>query len=244
MEHPNAEFLGEAGPSATAKEQEKPLDYLYLLLGVDVFQFIAEETNRYAHQQGNTEFEVSSAEIAALVGVNIAMGIINMPKIHDYWSTNPILRHPWFGSVMARNRFFAIQRYLHFSDNTLITSRDDPAHDKLAKVRNIMDRASKTFPEHYSLTANISIDEQMIGTKARLSFLQYLPKKPKKWGIKLWVLADSSNGYVPAFDVYTGASDSVQHGLGYSVVIKLIEPYTGLWHRLFVDNLYSSPQLF
>ena len=77
MEHPNAEFLGEAGPSATAKEQEKPLDYLYLLLGVNVFQFIAEETNRYAHQQGNTEFEVSSAEIAALVGVNIAMGIIN-----------------------------------------------------------------------------------------------------------------------------------------------------------------------
>ena len=87
-----------------------------------------------------------------------------------------------------------------FSDNcnTLITSRDDPAHDKLAKVCNIVDRASKTFPEHYSLTANISIDEQMIGTKARLSFLQYLPKKPKKWGIQLWVLADFSKGYVPA----------------------------------------------
>ena len=150
-----------------------------------------------------------------------------MPKIHDYWSTNLILRNPWFGSVMARNRFFAIQRYLHFSDNTLITSKDGPAHDKLAKVRNIMDRASKTFPEHYSTTANISTDEQMIGTKARLSFLQYLPKKPKKWGIKLWVLADSSNGYVPAFDVYIGASDSVRHGLGYSVVIKPIEPYTG-----------------
>ena len=61
----------------------------------------------------------------------------------------------------------------------------------------------------------------MIGTKARLSFLQYLPKKPKKWGIQLWVLADFSKGYVPAFNIYIGASDSVQHGLGYSVVMKL-----------------------
>ena len=71
---------GSAGPSATAKEQEKPLDYLYLLI-VDIFQFIAVETNRYARQQGNMELEVSSAEIATFVGVNVAMGIINMPKI-------------------------------------------------------------------------------------------------------------------------------------------------------------------
>ena len=31
----------------------------------------------------------------------------------------------------------------------------------------------------------------MIGTRGRLSFLQYLPKKPTKWGIKLWVCAES-----------------------------------------------------
>ena len=69
---------------------------------------------------------------------------------------------------------------------------------------------------------NVSIDEQMLETKARISFLQYLPKKPKKWGVKLWVLADSLNGYVPAFEIYTGASDGAEHGL---VVMKLMECY-------------------
>ena len=103
---------------------------------------------------------------------------------------------------------------------------------------------SKAFAEHYSLTANVSIDEQMIGTKGRLSFLHYMPKKPQKWGIKLWVLADSSNGYVVAFEVYTGATENVQHGLAYSVVMNLMRPYVGLWHRLYVDNLYTSPLLF
>ena len=37
----------------------------------------------------------------------------------------------------------------------------------------------------------VSIDESMIGTKARLSFLQYLPKKPTKWGVKVWVCSEA-----------------------------------------------------
>ena len=32
----------------------------------------------------------------------------------------------------------------------------------------------------------------------------YIKDKPTKWGIKLWVLADSSNGYTVDFDVYIG----------------------------------------
>lgn len=61
--------------------------------------------------------------------------------------------------------------------------------------------------------------------------------------MKLWVLADSQNGYVPAFDVYTGASDVVEHGLAYSVVMNLIDPYLDLGYRLYVDNYYTSPRL-
>lgn len=40
-------------------------------------------------------------------------------------------------------------------------------------------------------------DEAMISFKARFScfsFLQYLPKKPKKWRMKAWALADSKIG--------------------------------------------------
>ena len=84
----------------------------------------------------------------------------------------------------------------------------------------------------------------MIGTKGRISFLQYLPKKPKKWGIKLWVLAESLTGYVSNFEVYTGASDTTEHGLAYSVVMNLIDSYLYLGHRLYVDNFYTSPKVF
>lgn len=189
-------------------------------------------------------FGVTPDEIAAFMGINIAMGIVNLPSVCEYWSTNPVLHHPWFGQVRPRNRFYLINRYLHFNDNNDQVDREHSLYDKLFKIRLIIERVQESFPLHYTSSRDVSIDEQMIGTKARISFLQYVPKKPKKWGVKLWVLADSQNGYVPAFDVYTGASDTVEHGLAYSVVMNLIDPYLHFGYRLYVDNYYTSPRLF
>ena len=55
---------------------------------------------------------------------------------------------------------------------------------------------------------------------------------------------DSLNGYVLAFDIYTGVSDVAEHGLAYNVVMKLMEDYLDEGCRLYVDNYYTSPQLF
>lgn len=44
----------------------------------------------------------------------------------------------------------------------------------------------------------------MIGFKGRLSFRQYMPAKPTKYGIKVWMAANSSNSYVLNFAVYLG----------------------------------------
>lgn len=44
----------------------------------------------------------------------------------------------------------------------------------------------------------------MIGFKGRLSFRQYMPAKPTKYGIKVWMAANSSNSYVLNFSVYLG----------------------------------------
>ena len=41
----------------------------------------------------------------------------------------------------------------------------------------------------------LSINESVIAYKGRLSFLQYMPKKPHKLGIKAWVLNESRSAY-------------------------------------------------
>ena len=62
----------------------------------------------------------------------------------------------------------------------------------------------KSFQAVYTPRQHLSVDEAMIGFKGRLSWIQYMPKKPTKWGVKAWVVADSSNGYVSNFKLYTG----------------------------------------
>jgi hypothetical protein len=42
----------------------------------------------------------------------------------------------------------------------------------------------------YNPHREVSIDEAMIGFSGRLGFKQYVPLKPTKRGIKVWVRAD------------------------------------------------------
>ena len=55
----------------------------------------------------------------------------------------------------------------------------------------------------------------MIPFKGQSSMKQYVPLKPVKRGFKVWAMADSLNGYLYDFNVYTGASGGDREtGLG------------------------------
>ena len=49
-----------------------------------------------------------------------------------------------------------------------------------------------------------------------------MPKKPVRRGIKVWMLADATNGYVTSLEVHTGKKgDAVETGLRARVVKNL-----------------------
>ena len=74
---------------------------------------------------------------------------------------------------------------------------------------------------------------------------QYLPLKPVKRGIKVWVVAESCTGYFLDLQVYVGKEgDGSEHSLGERVVLDLTEQYRGKAYRIFCDNFFSSPRLF
>ena len=67
-------------------------------------------------------------------------------------------------------------------------------HDKLYKVRFLTDHLGKRFAEEFTPHQQVAVDECMIPFRGRLSFKQYHKDKPTKWGIKVWILADSQTG--------------------------------------------------
>ena len=92
-----------------------------------------------------------------------------------------------------------------------------------------------------------SIDEQILPTKGRTSLKQYLPKKPNKWGIKVWARCGIS-GVIYDFEIYTGKSTTAETKpellMGGNVVYRLTRslPENGNY-KVFFDNFFTSIQL-
>ena len=92
----------------------------------------------------------------------IAMGLISLPSVSDYFTVEPILSHPCFPSIMSRNRFQQINRYFHISNLILYPN------DKLAKVRPFIELLVEKFQRHWTPHTEISIDEQILEHVAEL----------------------------------------------------------------------------
>lgn len=74
--------------------------------------------------------------------------------------------------------------------------------NKLRKVQYFVNDFRSRCACLYQPGQNLAIDERMVKSRHRSRIRQYIKDKPTKWGIKLWVLADSCNGYTLDFDIY------------------------------------------
>ena len=178
------------------------------------------------------------------MGFMILMGLVKLPSIYDYWKKNDTYHYSPIASRITRDRFFELHRYLHFADNSTLAPPGSPEYNKLGKVQPIIDSLSQSFQEVYSPGKNVSVDEAMIPFKGRSSLKQYMPKKPVRRGIKVWALADSENGYIANFQVYTGKQgDSTEKGLRAKVVKTLTAPYVNSCRHVYFDNFFTGVDL-
>ena len=182
-----------------------------------------------------------AAEMKAFVAINITMGIINASEYADHWSTEPILHNSFVSSIMPRRRYEKLCQLVHCS----LAAEEDQT-DTLSKVRPLITLCQENFRRCYAPGRDLAVDEAMIEFDGRLAWKQYMPKKPVKWGIKLWCLCEATSGYCLAFTVYTGAEtgvEAVTHDLGYRVVMKLMESYLHENRHVYADNYFTSVSL-
>lgn len=157
-----------------------------------------------------------------------------------YWNTTtkyPFIRSP-IPAIFSRDRFMQIRRYLHFSDDSHVDQMD-----KLFKFRYMIDTLRNAFMENYTPHEHISVDEAMIPFKG---FKKFMKDKPVKFGIKMWVLADSVTAYCHNFDIYVGKYNTRSNnffGLSGHVVIALTKHLQHEARTVYTDNFYTSPIL-
>ena len=118
--------------------------------------------------------------------------------------------------------------------------------DKLYLVRPVLDVILRQIEDNYVPYQDLSVDEAMIAFRGRLSFRQYLPAKPTKYGVKVWEICDARNGYCFDFDVYLGrptgpgGAEAREVQLGQWTVLKLTEKLRDKNYHVYFDNYFTS----
>lgn len=240
------DFTSPAGPTLTVPES--PSDVFQLMFTPTFINSIVEQSNLYAKEvMGDDKYssweKITSEELKAYFGFCILMGINRLPAIDDYWSSDQVLHYSPIADRIPRDRFREISRYLHFADNSTLEPRGSPGHDRLGKVRPVINHLSQRFSDLYKPHREVSVDEAMIKFTGRSSVKQYMPMKPIKRGIKVWVMADSHNGYFHTLQVYTGKQGGGEKQLGARVVKDLTQDLKGKNHHVYFDNFFTSEQL-
>ncbi|KAJ8940340.1 hypothetical protein NQ318_011323, partial [Aromia moschata] len=186
-----------------------PYNLFKLLITDDITEtHLFFQTNLYPQQnfQKNNKIykPTDSAEINTFIGINLLMGMKQLPSYRDYWSTRLILHDPYISkltTVHRRNsnnflRFGWLLSNVHLNDNNLMPGRNSNNFDKLYKVRPFLEKLRTNFKMCLNLDKNLAVDESMIK-------LKYMPGKPVKRGYKVWMIANET-GYCWDFDIYTG----------------------------------------
>ena len=97
---------------------------------------------------------------------------------------------------MPLKRFEEIRSFLHFNGNSLMKPKSDTGHDRIFKVRPVLDHFNASFVAAMAPSQFQSTDEHMIKFKGHNILRQYVKGKPIQWGFKLWCRCAAKTGYL------------------------------------------------
>jgi hypothetical protein len=167
------------------------------------------------------------------------------PSMLLYWTKDEIYRIPFYPSVMSRDPFLAILKYLHFADieNPPTQNREGPDYDRLWNMRQIFDILNSKLSELYHLTEHVALDEVVVKFKGKVVIWQYITKKQEIWH-KIYKLCDRS-GYTYDMRVYLGKQrnlTSTDNPTTHETTLELVRKFEGVGHKGQLLHLTETSQ--
>ena len=244
-------FRGVEGPAQRMDPGDHDaLDYFRELWGGELFELLANETNRYAYGKpdGGSWVATTANEIKAFLGIVILMGFHRLPRIADYWSRSEYVGVSGVYGHMTYSRFAQLWRRLHVVDNESADRADN-----FNKIRPIINRLKERFSTAYHPGQELSLDETMIKCKGRAKGKVFMPKKPIKRGFKMYSLSCACCGYLCDFHLCSSKHHESDPVTGKQVrkpekvadVVKelLIDMYGGHNHVVYMDRFFPNGPL-
>jgi hypothetical protein len=217
---------------------------------------ICVETNHYAgslDEDGVPRdkvgwYPVIVKELKVFIATNLYMGMKKLPNVKAYWAkSEEIFYCHVIAGLFTRKWFMALTRCLHITNPSMYTEDNtSPDFDKMHQTRWLINALRSACKREWNLGQYVTIDENMVKYKATYcSARQYMPKKPIKWGLKVWCLAGAKSRFIVDFDVYWcksratlggGASTKEEQALAHRMVTGLTKGLENKSHVIVMDN--------
>lgn len=248
---PRYTFIGNSGCTFHVPDNNNVLFYFHQFFDDELLEILVTETNRYASQQPNTTNHtwqiVTKNEMFIFLAINILQGVIRKPTERLYWSNAEIFSTPIFSRLMSYRRYSNIKKNLHFMNNESYDPHNHP-NPKLNKIWPVFHRINKKCSELYIPERDVAVDESLLLYKGRLGWVQYIPMKRSRFGIKWYLLCESKSGYLFSSIIYTGKGTLFDEKyktfpISSQVVLTLMDPLLDMGYCVTTDNFYTSPQL-
>ena len=162
--------VAEPNDDVDARSDWSYSDYMNKYIDSELFEKIADCTNRTSIETDGTSLQVTPDEIERFIGMTILMATIGYPQIEMLWKQS--LKIPAIADVMSRRRYFKIRSHLKVVYDADV-SDDTRRQDKLWKVRPVLDRVRQACLQ-IPRVKNVSIDKQMIPFAGACNVRQYI----------------------------------------------------------------------
>ena len=219
-------------------DYDSPLSIFSTIFTRELCGEICKATNEYYFQK-TQEFISKRSErwknfeidhFYKFISCLIIMGIHRLPDINDHFSSNIFLRTP-VSDIITKNKFLLWLRYFHLPVTGTKT---------LNKVSSVMDYLVDKWNLVYSPGQDLALDEGTIPFKGRTKLKMYDPKKPEKWGLKMWMLCEADSGYCLNIKICEGKNSGCTP---FRVVNFLLNNYQNKNHIIYFDSYFASPSL-
>ena len=188
-------------------------------------------------------YDTNKTEVRGLIRVLLFLGVTKSSKesTASVWSTDGTGK-PICIAAMSQKRFLFLLYCLRFDNSTTRDQRRNIC--KLAPICSVYERFVTACEDNYTPGIGCTVDESLLGFRGRCSFKQHIPNKPSKYGIKVYVLADSQSFYFVSSKIYAGAGTHIPGLLvPTQAVLDLINPISGTNRNITTDNYYTSISL-
>ena len=196
------------------------------------------ETNRGSSSYEDTTPEELMAYVACLIFSGERKD--NHMRTLDLFDNNFGLT--FYASLFSRKRFEFLCRCIRFDD---IDQRVHHINDKFRHIRELWETVMNNCNLNYIPGPFLTVDEQLQRFFGRCPFKTYLPSKPAKYGIKVFMVCDAQTHYCINGLPYLGAGghtdkpDGMLYGTHFT--LKLVEPIPNVAGRVVCcDNWFTS----